>query len=171
MSLRQAKIITAAIALTIGGALIIAKPPASADLPLSASQGGFLGQATGQPQNPQFRQRGLDGGKLMKQLNLSEEQKQKISAIRQQYEGQTQELWEKIRTERQKLHDMMAGTATKAEIRRQHQQVAQIDQQIHNLRFESMLETRQVLTPDQRRQFAQLMQQRRERFNPRMVRE
>jgi Spy/CpxP family protein refolding chaperone len=161
MLLRQSKIITAAIALTLGGSMVLAKPPTSADFLTITSQTQSLAQATGQPRNRQVRQRGVEGGKLMEQLNLSDAQKQQMSAIRQKYQGQTQQLQDKIRSERQKLQDMMAGTASEAAIRSQHQQVNQLSQQMHNLRFESMLEMRQVLTPEQRRQFAQLMQQHR----------
>ena len=168
MLLGQAKIITAAIALTIGGSLLIAKSPASANLsPLESSQNPSLAQATGQPPNRKFRPSRFDGGRLMEQLNLNQGQKQQISAIRQKYQGQMQQLWEEMRSKRQKLEEMMAGTATEADIRRQHQQIAQLDQKMDNLRFESMLETRKVLTPEQRRQFAQLMQQQREQFRER----
>ena len=72
-----------------------------------------------------------------------------------------------MRSKRQKLQEMMAGTATEKEIRSQHQQVVQLDQKMDNLRFESMLETRQVLTPEQRRQFAQLMERHRGQFRER----
>lgn len=159
MLLRQTKIIIAAIALTIGGSLVMAKPPERADFPLSASQNPILAQEPGQPRHHN-RQQGFDGGRLMEQLNLTNGQKQQISLIRQKYQGQTQQLREQMRSEQQKLQNMMAGTATEAQIRRQHQQVAQLNQKIHNLHFEGMLQTRQVLTPQQRRQFAQMMQQR-----------
>jgi Spy/CpxP family protein refolding chaperone len=165
--MHQSKIIPAAIALTLGGSLILAKPPASANLPGMTSQTQFLAQATGQPPNRQVRQRGFAGGKLMEQLNLSEAQKQQMTDIRQKYQGQTRQLQQELRSERQKLKDMMAGTANESAIRSQHQRVTQLDQEMHNLRFESMLQMREVLTPEQRRQFAQLMQQRREQYRQR----
>ena len=158
--------ITAAIALSVGGSLAIAKPPERANFPLLTSPPQSVAQETRQPRHQQLQQRGFPGGRLMEQLNLSKEQKQQISTIRQKYQRQTQQLREEIRSERQKLQDMMAGTATEAEIRRQHPQVAQLNQTIHNLHFEGMLQTRQVLTPEQRRQFAQLMQQRRGQSRP-----
>lgn len=164
MLMRQSRIITATIALALGGSMILAKPPANAEFPSITSQAQSLAQAPeGLPnrQNPPVRERKFKGGKLMEQLNLSESQKQQIDTIRQKYQGQTQQLHQEMRSERQKLQEMMAGTASEAEIRRQHQRVTQLDQQMHNFRFEGMLETRQVLTPEQRRQFAQLMQQHR----------
>jgi Spy/CpxP family protein refolding chaperone len=163
MLLSQSRIITAAIALTLGGSMVLAKPPASADFPGVTSQAQSLAQAPGGFRNRQVRERGLGGGKLMEQLNLSEAQKQQLAAIRQKYQGQIQQLRENMRSERQELRDLMAGTADEATIRRQHEQVVQLSQQMHNLRFESMLAMRQVLTVEQRSQFAQLMQQRQER--------
>lgn len=55
---------------------------------------------------------------------------------------------------------MIDDTAS-SEVRRQHQQVQTLRQDLSDLRFESMLKMRNVLTPDQREEFAELMQERR----------
>ena len=56
---------------------------------------------------------------------------------------------------------MMQGNASENDLRNKHQEIVSLRQQMGNLRFESMLEMRKVLTPEQRQQFVQLMQERR----------
>ena len=143
--------------------MVWAKPPINSDFSLITSESYQLAQAPEALRERPFRDRGARKLKLMEEINLSEDQKNQLAAIRDQYKEQIQSLRQQMRSERQKLRDLMAGTASMAEIRVQHQQVAKIGQSLHNLRFESMLEMRQVLTPEQRSQFAQLMKQHRHR--------
>jgi Spy/CpxP family protein refolding chaperone len=102
--------------------------------------------------------------RLIQKLNLTPEQQQKIKDIRSKYRGQISQQMTEFRTERQKLQELMAGNASNDELRSQHQQVAQTKDQLENLHFESMLEMRAVLTPEQRVQFAQMVQQRRQKY-------
>lgn len=62
----------------------------------------------------------------------------------------------------------MASNATKDSIRAKHQQVGDLRQEMDKLRFESMLEIRDVLTTTQRQELEQMMQQRRARMRDRM---
>ncbi|MGL5034546.1 MAG: Spy/CpxP family protein refolding chaperone [Microcystaceae cyanobacterium] len=106
------------------------------------------------------RVRGMGGQeRMMEQLNLSAQQKQDIDAIRQKFQGQTKPLQEQLRKQMEELRTMMDGAATSESIRTKHSQVMALRQQLGNLRFEGMLESRDVLTVEQRKQFAQLMQQ------------
>ncbi|RMD70652.1 MAG: hypothetical protein D6822_03850 [Cyanobacteria bacterium J149] len=52
---------------------------------------------------------------------------------------------------------MMRNNQSESQLRSQHQKIVTLDQQIHNLRFESMLEMRAVLTPEQRQEWANMM--------------
>jgi Spy/CpxP family protein refolding chaperone len=63
---------------------------------------------------------------------------------------------------------MMSGTASEDSIRAKHTEIVQLRQQLENLGFESMLESRAVLTPDQRQQFAQLMEKQRGKMKSKM---
>ena len=116
--------------------------------------------------NPLRANDGLESlkGQVIDELNLSNAQKQKIKQIHQQYQGQISQSQESLRSAQQRLSQMMVGTDSSIAIRRQHQKVVQLRQALDNLRFESMLAMREVLTPEQRRQFAQLMQQSRDDF-------
>ena len=125
----------------------------------------FLGSSAalaGSVANPLRANDGLESlkGQVIDELNLSDAQKQKIKQIHQQYQGQISQSQESLRSAQQRLSQMMVGTDSSAAIRTQHQEVIQLRQALDNLRFESMLEMRAVLTIEQRRQFAQLMQQR-----------
>jgi Spy/CpxP family protein refolding chaperone len=107
-------------------------------------------------------ERGPD--KFMEQLNLSQAQVQQLKAIRQKYSGQMEPLEEQIRLKAQELSQLMEGTASNDVIRTKHQEMLTLRQKMGTLRFESMLEMRDILTPEQRREFGQLMQQRRHRM-------
>lgn len=52
----------------------------------------------------------------------------------------------------------MAGTDSAELIRAKNQELVQLHQEIGTLRFESMLATRELLTPQQRQKFRQLAQ-------------
>lgn len=97
---------------------------------------------------------------LFQQLNLSHQQKRKIKRIRQQYQAQIIQLKENLQVAQQQLAAMMAGTDSAAVIRAKHEEVAQFRQQLATLHFESMLATREILTPQQRQKFAEIIEAR-----------
>lgn len=99
-------------------------------------------------------------GSLFQQLNLSERQKQKIKRIRQQYQAQIVQLKENLQLAQQQLAAMMAGTDSVMVIRAKHEEIAELRQQLATLHFESMLATREILTPQQRQKFAEIMETR-----------
>ncbi|HLO49426.1 MAG TPA: Spy/CpxP family protein refolding chaperone [Kamptonema sp.] len=107
-----------------------------------------------------------DGGQLFEKLNLTADQKQKIQTIRNQYQGQITQRREAMRQSQQELMSLMSGTASESQIREKHRQVLAQGQQMAEMQFEVMLAMRQVLTPEQRRQLAQMMQERRDVKNP-----
>ena len=97
---------------------------------------------------------------LFQQLNLSHQQKQKIKQISQQYQAQIIQLRENLQVAQQQLAAMMAGTDSVAVIRAKHEEIAQFRQQLATLHFESMLATREILTPQQRQKFAEIIEAR-----------
>ena len=54
----------------------------------------------------------------------------------------------------------MAGTASESQIREKYRQVETLQQQVSDIRFDSMLVMPEVLTPEQRRQFTEQRQNR-----------
>ena len=108
------------------------------------------------------RPAGKAGG-MFDQLNLSAEQKQKMQGVRDRYKEQVSQRMQAVRQARQELETMMSGTtANVSQIRDKHRQIMGLTQQLQELRFENTLAMREVLTPEQRTQLSQLMQQRRE---------
>lgn len=119
-------------------------------------------------QNPE-QLRGHQQGKmqLLKELDLTSEQQQRLQAIRLQYHNEISQRQQELGQSAQDLGELMAGTASIDQIRTQHEEVQTISHQLEELRFESLLAMREVLTPQQRQRFATLMQQRRDEFrNP-----
>lgn len=94
---------------------------------------------------------------LFQQLNLTAKQQNKIKQIRRQYQGQITQLKQSLQTSQRQLAVMMAGTDSAAIIRDKYQEIAQFRQQLGQLHFESMLAIREVLTPDQRQTFAEIV--------------
>ncbi len=113
------------------------------------------------------RPAGKEGG-VFDKLNLSADQKQKIQAVRDQYKGQITQRMEAVRQARQELKTMMAGTASASQIRDKNTQITGLKKQLDDVQLESTLAMREILTPAQRTQLAQLMKQRQEAAKNRM---
>ncbi|MBE9074948.1 Spy/CpxP family protein refolding chaperone [Microcystis sp. LEGE 08355] len=157
MSLSTVSILGTTMALTLAANLV---PTATV---LSYPQDGLFIAQTSSPQRPENRPRRVDNSRerLIEQLNLTDDQKSKIAAIRQKYQEKTQKLRETLRRNEQELNSLLSNNASDRESRSKHQQVSRNRQEMSNLQFESFLEIRQVLTPAQRTEFSQLMQERR----------
>jgi periplasmic protein CpxP/Spy len=134
--------------LVLGGAVVLAKPNSLFPKTVAQNLEGPRPAESGKPN-------------WMNQLNLSQEQKQKLHAIHSQYKDQISQSKKAVRQSTQELSDLIISNASAEEIRAKHQQVQQLRQQLEQTSFESMLATREVMTPDQRREYAQLMEQRR----------
>ena len=108
------------------------------------------------------RPAGREGG-LFDKLNLSADQKQKMQTVRDRYKEQVSQRMQAVRQARQELETMMSSpTANVSQIREKHRQIMGLRQQLEEVQFESTLAMREVLTPEQRTQLSQLMQQRRQ---------
>jgi protein CpxP len=111
---------------------------------------------------------GRKQGEMFEKLNLSADQKQKMQGVRDRYKDQISQRMQAVRQARQELQTMMSGTANTNQIREKHRQIMGLRQQLEEVQFESTLSMREVLTPEQRSQLAQQMQQRREAAKNRM---
>ena len=127
----------------------------------------LLAQRRGEQWEQKFEE---ERGRFIQELNLTEQQQRQIREIRQKYQGQISQQQQELKSARQQLRDMMVGTESNSAIRAKHRQVARLKQNLGELRFETMLEMREVLTPEQRRKFAQMIEQRWERARNRFSR-
>lgn len=110
------------------------------------------------------RERGEGKGRFLEKLNLTSDQKQELSAIRQKYRAQIEPIQSNMQMLQRELFAMMAGDESTDVIRAKYQKASQLRQELGNIRFQSMLEMREVLTPEQRTQLAQMMAQRRKNW-------
>lgn len=115
--------------------------------------------AQGQGNQPPMNQR---SGQLMNALNPTPEQQQQLQGIRQEYQGKMQQQQQQMRQIQKELNELMSGNASESQIRQKHDQLMVLKQQMGQLQFDMMLKMREVLTPEQRSQLADLMQERRQ---------
>ena len=122
-------------------------------------------------QNPDHRPfefgrkgRGYRMERLM-ELDLTPEQSEQIETIQQQSQADTEPLRQESQQAHAQMHSLLAENANSDELRQQHQQIQTLHQQLGNQRFETMLQVREILTPEQRSQMAELIQQHRGRRN------
>lgn len=100
-------------------------------------------------------QNGFDS--LFHQLDLTPEQAQGIKQIHRQYRQKILRKKENIVRLQQQLSDMIMGTEAVSLLRAKNQQLSTLRQEMESLHFESMLATREILTPQQRQKFRELV--------------
>ena len=142
MSLRRVSVMFA-LMLSLGSAVALAP-------------NSLLPQASAQ--NTEEQRRPNRHQAKFQELNLTPEQTQQIQTIESRYEDQMAQRKQAVRQAKQELVDLMAGTASESQVREKYRQVEALKQQVADIRFDSMLAMREVLTPEQRRQFAEGMQ-------------
>lgn len=126
----------------------LASPDKLADLPDSADK-----FAANSPDMP--------SGKVLKQLNLTPDQLQKLKAVRDRDLTQIRELSQKVRQANKELRELLASTEGSDVIRAKHTQVMALQQELQNQHFERMLAMREILTPQQRSQLNEITQKNR----------
>ena len=119
----------------------------------------------------QRNDRGKRGGKgeklnkLMQQLDLTPEQSQQIEAIQEESRTVAEDLEQQMRSQREDMKSLMTSDASAEELRAQHREAQSLRQELGNNRFETMISIREVLTPEQRAEMAELMEQHRGRHS------
>lgn len=153
---------------TIAATLLIS-PLAVNTSPLNAETNRIAESRSPVAQLAHGRRRGGYGGiqKLLGQLDLTPEQSQQIDAIQDQFHSDNETLFQEMRTNYQEMRSLLASDASQEQLRQQHQKLQDLRQQLGTNRFETMLQVREILTPEQRTQMAELMEQYRgRRGNP-----
>ena len=108
--------------------------------------------------------RGKDGPGWLRDLNLTEDQQTQLRAIKEKYQPQMEAKRSEGKAAREQMRQLMADpNTTDDQLRSQHQKMQQLRQSGGDLKFESLLEMRAVLTPEQRQQMVQRMSERRGR--------
>lgn len=120
----------------------------------------WLNQTTSQNPNLPNNPPNQDVPKWIQRLNLTTEQAQRMQTISNKYRGQIVESAKTLRQAQFELGQMLGSDASIDSLRQKHRQVETLKQKVGSLRFESLLEMREVLNPEQRRQVAQNLQNR-----------
>ncbi|NES87603.1 MAG: Spy/CpxP family protein refolding chaperone [Moorea sp. SIO2B7] len=162
MSIRRFSVLATLITLSFGSIPALAESNFNPNSTVNNPLPQLIAQPPGGSGGSGDRQGGRGRrGKFMEELNLTTEQQEQIQEIREKYRPQMQQRRETLQKEQETLQQMMTGNASRDAILRQHQKVASLRQELGNLRFQSMLDTREVLTEEQRQKFAQMMEERR----------
>lgn len=98
-----------------------------------------------------------DRASFMERLNLTDAQKQRIEALRNDHNNKIQPIKNQLKTKEDELRSLMSNNASNDQLKSKHNEIQSLRQQMGNLHFENMLEIRSVLTPEQRSQFVQMM--------------
>ena len=95
---------------------------------------------------------------LLHQLNLTSKQREEMKKIHHQYKQQIRKKKSSLTLLQQELSDLMIGTESVELIRAKNRQLVNLRTEIGELRFESMLATREILTPQQRQKFREIIE-------------
>lgn len=125
-----------------------------------ASPKSWISQTTSQNTNVPNNRLNQDVPKWIQKVNLTAEQTQRMQTISNKYKGQIFASTQVLHKAQLELSQMLASDASLDSLRQKHRQVEALKQKVGNLRFESLLEMREVLTPEQRRQVGQNLQNR-----------
>jgi periplasmic protein CpxP/Spy len=112
------------------------------------------------PENPPPRKRGKPGG-ILQQLNLTRDQFRQVSVVRKKYQPLIQDQARTVKTLQARLRSLMASSADSSEVQNAFQELQKRRQSLQQLRFDSSLATRQILTPEQRKAFEAALDKRR----------
>lgn len=94
---------------------------------------------------------------LLQQLNLTSKQEAQIRQIHYKYREAIRKKRNNLVILQQQLSHMMVGIESVELIRAKNQQLVTLHQEIKALSFESMLAIREILTPQQRQKFRELV--------------
>lgn len=139
------------------------KPTSSATMPaplpdplVQPADGTAPAPAPTQKTAPAPRARPAITGKLA-ELNLSAEQAQQIIEIRRQWKPDAERrLKEDFAFLKQNLAQAMADNSAGEEVRRRFELMQKKYLELQTMKFEKLLRVREVLTPEQRKKFAEL---------------
>ncbi len=107
---------------------------------------------------------GRRGGmmKALKQLNLSDAQKEKLKAARAESKGKKDRSEKKqVRELHQKMKELFASNAPQSELKAVHEKINSFRKQRDEQRFQKLMAVREILTLEQRKKFQEIMDEKR----------
>jgi Spy/CpxP family protein refolding chaperone len=138
---------TAALAMTLGLALLAPGGPARAQGP-GEGPGGGPGAPPRMERRAEMRHR---HEQMLRELDLTKEQREKVAELRERAERSAIRLRADLQTSRLDLRRMVrAERADRMAINRQIDRIAQMRAEMEKARVAAMLDIRDLLTPEQR---------------------
>ena len=95
--------------------------------------------------------------RMAEKLGLSKDQVTKLQAVRQKYVDELKAKREGLQAAHAKLRELLTSDKSVTELKAQHELLKTLKSEIDDLHFSIMLETRELLTPEQRTKFAGFM--------------
>lgn len=158
-------------ALLLAGLTVLASGLA-AEPGFDPEEGPQMAMAEGGPGEGMHGGPGMHGGKggpgggpmaILKQLDLSKEQKAKLKEMRRARRDKSQTRQNQLADLREDLHELLAvadrSKAHEDKLRAKHAEIQKLQQENQGNHFESMLEIRSVLTDAQLKKFIELHEQ------------
>lgn len=142
---------------------------------LNWSIAALLMTTTALPMSAEARGRGGEGRgpsaerRLFRQLDLTEEQRTKLAELRKEKSAKMESLRKQMKAAHEKMKAALEADSSDEALKKAHQEVRDVRAQLEDMRFESMLAIRKVLTPEQRKKFADLKQKGPQRGKGRMA--
>ena len=90
---------------------------------------------------------------VMKELNLTQEQRQKMRELRQQHRAGMKGLRSQMRQARESMKKAFQENSSEGQLRTLHNKLMDLQKSVATKRFENLLEVRKILTPEQRKKF------------------
>lgn len=113
---------------------------------------------------------GHDGMRnFMKELNLTEEQKETLKAKREAAKGEIDSIRNQIKPEMEKMMDLMhSPDATKQQIYAQIDKVGNLKIEMHKIRAGNLIELKEILNPEQKAKLQELTAKKKDKMKQMM---
>ena len=163
MNLRKLSVIAAAaVILPISAYSVqVNSQPQGSRFDSPSARSARIAQRPGHHRHHGFSQR------LIEELDLNDDQAERIKAIYEQSRQDMVSLHEEAKEAKSQMQELWSGNSSESQLRRQHNKIQDIHQKMGSQKFETMLKVRDVLEPEQREKMAQLQQRRHRSFgNP-----
>lgn len=97
---------------------------------------------------------------ICKELNLSKEQQQKMNEFRAQKRAELKPIFEKMKQEKQKLHELKQSNAAKNSINSQREKIQKLRAQKDEIKAKYHEKIKSILNTEQQKKYDKLMNER-----------
>ncbi|MDT9295271.1 MAG: Spy/CpxP family protein refolding chaperone [Arthrospira platensis PCC 7345] len=103
---------------------------------------------------------GLRKGQCFDSLSLTPQQQEQMQAIRDRAATSSERQRQELQASREQMRSLQQSNASPEQLRQQRQRIQELSRALSDQRFDTMLEMREVLTPEQRSQLQERMGER-----------